>query len=71
MNRTINKINPVLFLVRVLDAKLGNVKTRFLDMPVVNIGTAENLFSAIKESLSNTIWILVKQSPLCQTLQMS
>ena len=41
-----------IILVRVLDAKLGNVKTRFLDMPVVNIGTAENLFSALKESLS-------------------
>ena len=60
-----------IILVRVLDAKLGNVKTRLLDMPVVNIGTAENLFRALKESWSNTIWILVKQSPLCQTLQMS
>ena len=50
-----------IILVRVLDAKLGNVKTRFLDMPVVNIGTAEKLFSALKESWSNTIWILVKQ----------
>ena len=39
-------------LVKVLDAELSNVKTRFLDMPVVNIGTAENLFSALKESLS-------------------
>ena len=29
-------------------------------MPVVNIGTAENLFSALKESLNNAIWILVK-----------
>ena len=34
-----------IILVRGLDAELGNVKTRFLDMPVVNIGTAENLFS--------------------------
>ena len=50
-----------IILVRVLDAKLGNVKTRFSDMPVVNIGMAENLFSALKESWSNTIWILVKQ----------
>ena len=39
-----------IILVGVLDAELGNVKTRFLDMPVVNIGTAENLFSALKES---------------------
>ena len=30
-------------------------------MPVVNIGMAENLFSALKESLNNAIWILVKQ----------
>ena len=50
-----------IILVRVLDAKLGNVKTRFLDMPVVNIGTAENLFRGLMESWSNTIWILVKQ----------
>ena len=41
-----------IILIRVLDAKLGNVKTRFLDMPVANIGMAENLFSALKESLS-------------------
>ena len=47
MNQTINKINPIF-----LDPELGNVKTRFLDMPVVNIGTAQNLFSALKESLS-------------------
>ena len=39
-------------MVIVLDAELGNIKTRFLDMPVVNIGTAEYLFSALKESLS-------------------
>ena len=36
-----------IILVRVLHAKLGNVKTRFLDMPVMNIGTAENIFSAL------------------------
>ena len=41
-----------IILVRVLDAELGNVTTRFLNMPVVNIGMAENLFSALKESLS-------------------
>ena len=41
-----------IILVRVLDDELGNVKTRFLDMPVVNIGKAENLFSALKESLN-------------------
>ncbi len=40
-----------IILVRVLDAELGNLKTKFLDMPVVNIGTAENLYSALRESL--------------------
>lgn len=40
-----------IILVRVLDPLVGNVKTRFLDMPVVNIGTAANIFSALKESL--------------------
>ena len=28
-------------LVRVLDLRVGDVCTRFLDMPVVNIGTAK------------------------------
>ena len=41
-----------IILVKVFDAELGNVKTRFLDMPVVNIKTAQNRFSALKESLS-------------------
>ena len=27
------------------------MRTRFLDMPIVNIGTANNLFSALKSSL--------------------
>ncbi len=40
-----------IILVRVLDAEVGNVKTRFLDMPIVNIGTASNIFSALKASL--------------------
>ena len=38
-------------LVRVLDEEVGDVCTRFLDMPIVNIGTADNLFSALKLSL--------------------
>ena len=33
-----------IILVRVLDPVIGEVCTRFLDMPVVNIGTANNLF---------------------------
>ena len=40
-----------IILLRVLDSELGDVRTRFLDMPVVNIGTAQNLFRALKESL--------------------
>ena len=35
-------------LVRVLDQKVGDIRTRFLDMPVVNIGTAQKLFAALK-----------------------
>ncbi len=40
-----------IILVRVLDVEVGNVKTRFLDMPIVNIGTASNIFIALKASL--------------------
>ena len=48
-----DKINKsCIILVRLLDPELGNVCTRFLDMPVVNIGTAQNIFHALKESLA-------------------
>ena len=40
-----------IILIRVFDSELGNVCTRFLDMPIVNIGTAKNLFEALKCSL--------------------
>ena len=30
-------------LVRVLDLEVGDIRTRFFDMPVANIGTAQNL----------------------------
>ena len=40
-------------LVRVMDSDLGDIRTRFLDMPIVNVGTARNLFDALKLSLSN------------------
>ncbi len=40
-----------IILVRVFDSEVGDIRTRFLDMPIVNIGTANNLFSALKESL--------------------
>ena len=42
-----------IILVRVLDLEVGDIHTTFFDMPVVNIGTAQNLFVArLKESLS-------------------
>ena len=40
-----------ILLVRVLDTEVGDIRSRFLDMPVVNIGTARNLFNALKQSL--------------------
>ena len=42
-----------IILVRVLDPILGDIRTRFLDMPIVNIGTAANLFRALKSSLES------------------
>ncbi len=42
-----------IILVRLLDTDEGDVRTRFLDMPIVNIGTAQNIFKALKESLSS------------------
>ena len=41
-----------IILVRTVDGQCGEVRTRFLDMPVVNISTAENLFHALKDSLA-------------------
>ncbi len=41
-----------IILVRVLDPEVGDIRTRFLDMLVVNIGNAPNLFQALKESLN-------------------
>ena len=40
-----------IILIRVFDHNVGNVCTRFLDMPVVNIGTAQNIFQALSDSL--------------------
>ena len=42
-----------IILVRVIDLSVEDIRTRFLDMPVVNVGTARNLFAALKLSLSN------------------
>ena len=46
------KDKPCIILVRALDLNIGDVRTRFLDMSVVNIGMAVNLFSALKLSLN-------------------
>ena len=54
MDESNDKNNKLcIILVHVFDSRVGDVRTRFLDMPVVNIGTAKNLFDALKESLSN------------------
>ena len=42
-----------IILVRTLDEKVCDVRTRFLDMPVVNIGTASNLLVAVQKSLAD------------------
>ena len=42
-----------IILVRVFDSNVGDVRTRFLDMPIVNIGSAQNLFDALQCALSN------------------
>ena len=52
MDESNDKIDKsCIILVKVLDPEVGDVKTQFLDMPVVNIGTSQNLFRALKESL--------------------
>ncbi len=42
-----------IILVRVFYSCVGDIHTIFLDMPFVNVGTACNLFDALKLSLSN------------------
>ena len=39
-------------LIKVFDDDLGSTHTRFLDMPIVNIDTAANLFLALDQSLT-------------------
>ena len=41
-----------IILVRMFDPEVDDVRTRFLDMPIVNIGSAVSLFSALKSSLA-------------------
>ena len=40
-------------MVRTLDEDVGDVRTRFLDMSVVNVGTASNLFTAVLKFLGD------------------
>ena len=42
-----------IILVRMFDSRVGDSRTRFLDMPVVNVGTAVNIFTALKSSLES------------------
>ena len=45
MDESNDKTNKsCIILLRLLNPQLGEVRTRFLDMPIVNIGTAANLF---------------------------
>ena len=49
MDESNNKTDKsCIILVRLLDKDVGEIHTRFLDMPIVNIGTAQNLFRALK-----------------------
>ncbi len=41
----------IMTLSHLTNSAVGDVKTRFLDMPVVNVGNAPNLFRALKDSL--------------------
>ena len=53
MDESNDKTNKsCIILVRTLDSEIGDVRTRFLDMPIVNVGNAANLFDALKSSLS-------------------
>ena len=42
-----------IILVRMFDSSVGDSHTRFLDVPIVNVGTAVNLFTALKSSLES------------------
>lgn len=42
-----------IIFVWIFDAEVGDICTPFLDMPVVNIGNASNLFAALKKSLQS------------------
>jgi len=46
MSQMIKRTSPCIVLVRVFYSCVGDIHTRFLDMPIVNVGTASNLFDA-------------------------
>ena len=46
-----------IILVRTLDEKFGDFRTRFFDIPVVNIGNASNLDVAVQNN--NCIIIII------------
>ena len=49
MDESNDKTNKsCIILIRIFDFDAGDVRTKFIDMPVVNIGTAVNLFNALK-----------------------
>ena len=45
LNDKVNK--SCIILVKVLDSEIGDVRTRFLDMPVVNIGKTQNVKASL------------------------
>ncbi len=51
MDESNDKTNKsCIILIRVFDSCVGDVRTRFLHMPIVNIGSAKKSFEALKES---------------------
>ena len=46
-----NEEKNLVILVRLYDDESNSVKTRFLDMPMCNIGTAQSVFSKIEQCL--------------------
>ena len=47
-----NKTNKsFIVLIQIFDIDAGDIQTKFIDMPVINIGTALNLFNALKLTL--------------------
>ena len=64
------KNKACIILVRVLDPDIGDIRTRFLDIPIVNVGMASKLFTALKSLLNNFGIDFQMLWHLCQTQQM-